>query len=162
MKQALLSVVLQGFLVVGFTAGASAFSSLTIEETRQAGERGEAEAQARLGAIYALGIGVPKDKQEALRWYRLAAGQGHAVAQWNLGLIYIRGDGVPQDFALAAEWLGKAAEQGHANAQYDMGVLYLDGLGMPQDRELAVGWFRKAATNGHQASIEVLMDLGED
>ena len=32
--------------------------------------------------------GVPEDKAEAVRWYRLAAEQGHASAQYNLGVMY--------------------------------------------------------------------------
>lgn len=103
MKRVLPSIAISVFLISFYASGAAAFSIQLVEEVRQAADQGEAEAQTRLGVIYARGIGLPKDKLEAVKWFRLAAGQGNPEAQWNLGLCYIRGDGVPQDFYLAAE-----------------------------------------------------------
>lgn len=54
-------------------------------------------AQAMLGQLYDNGEGVPQDKAEAVRWYRLAADQGNAIAQTNLGVMYALGAGVLQD-----------------------------------------------------------------
>ena len=34
----------------------------------------------RLGACFYFGHGVAKNRQEAIRWYRLAAEQGNSVA----------------------------------------------------------------------------------
>ena len=34
-----------------------------------------------LGDCYQHGVGVPKDQQEALRWYRKAAERGHTQAK---------------------------------------------------------------------------------
>lgn len=51
---------------------------------RLAAEQGYADAQFRLGLMYAEGRGVAKDDAEAVRWYQLAAAQGHAGAQFNL------------------------------------------------------------------------------
>ena len=59
--------------------------------------------------IYDLGLGVPQDAQEALKWYRKAAEQGDASAQLNLGVMYHEGQGVPQDFIRAHMWYNVAA-----------------------------------------------------
>ena len=40
-----------------------------------------AEAQLELGHIYRIGDGVPKDEDEAIKWYRWAANQGHSIAE---------------------------------------------------------------------------------
>src|SRR5437667_11032459 len=56
-------------------------------------ERGDAEAQYRLGVAYDEGRGIAKDDVEAARWYRRAAEQGHGSAQGNLGVMYRRGRG---------------------------------------------------------------------
>ena len=37
-----------------------------------------------MGVCYELGIGVKKDKQEAVKWYRKAAEQGNSSAKNNL------------------------------------------------------------------------------
>ena len=49
--------------------------------------QGNVLAQYRIGYMYANGIGVPKNEEEALKWYRLAADQGYASAQFNLGAM---------------------------------------------------------------------------
>ena len=47
--------------------------------------------------MYSVGRGMPQDKAEAARWYRLAANQGYGSAQTNLGVLYAMGEGVLQD-----------------------------------------------------------------
>ena len=74
-------------------------------------EQGDALAQAYIALMYDLGVGVPEDKKEALKWYRKAAEQGHAKAQFNLGVMYGKGEGVPKDYKEVAKWIRKAAEQ---------------------------------------------------
>ena len=70
-----------------------------------------------LGFRYDLGLGVPQDDAEAVRWYRRAAERGHEVAQYNLGNKYDNGTGVAQNYAEAARWYRLAAEQGHPSKQ---------------------------------------------
>jgi hypothetical protein len=69
---------------------------------------GNAEAQARLGFMYAQGRGVPQNHYVAALWYRCAAGQGYPPAAYMLGLQYDKGQGVPQDYVLAYTWLNLA------------------------------------------------------
>jgi formylglycine-generating enzyme required for sulfatase activity len=121
----------------------------SFEEIRTKAERGDADAQAKLGLMYAKGDGVPKDSTEAAKWYRKAADQGNAKAQCNLGVMYAKGDGVPQDSAEAAGWYRKAADQAYAAAQCNLGVIYATGNGVPKDSAEAVRWFQKAADQGY-------------
>ena len=62
--------------------------------------------------MYENGIGVKKDNDEAVKWYREAAEQGHADAQYNLGYMYEKGLGVKKDKAEAEKWFRKARGQG--------------------------------------------------
>ena len=43
---------------------------------KKSAEFGNAKAQRWLGACYYFGTGIREDKQEAVKWYRLAADQG--------------------------------------------------------------------------------------
>jgi CHAT domain-containing protein/TPR repeat protein len=52
-------------------------------------ERGDAEAQYNLGAMYFYGKGVSQNDVEAAKWFRKAAEQGHAGAYGNFGWILI-------------------------------------------------------------------------
>jgi uncharacterized protein len=58
---------------------------------RKAAEQGNANAQNKLGLMYAFGIGTPKDGAQSLFWYRKAAEQGDASAQFAIGLMYYDG-----------------------------------------------------------------------
>ena len=78
---------------------------------QQRAEQGHADAQSRLGLIYAAGQGVPQDDTEAVRWFRLAAEQGSGNAQNNLGVSYSFERGVPQDYVEAHKWRNLAASR---------------------------------------------------
>ena len=145
---------------------------------REAAERGDIEAQFRLGSIYYQGRGVSLDYSEALKWLRKAAERGHADAQFRLGIIYYQDRGVPLDYSEALKWLRKAAEQGHvdalshelyqqatlreaaeqgdADAQFRLGSIYYEGKEMSQDYSEALKWFRKAAEQGHAGALSRL------
>ena len=53
---------------------------------RPAANRGQAEAQFKVGVMFDQGWGVGKDDRAAAKWYRCAASQGHAKAMFNLGV----------------------------------------------------------------------------
>jgi adenylate cyclase len=73
--------------------------------------RGIASAQYQLAKRYRDGVGVPRNLDQALWWFRAAAEQGDARAQRNLGGRYAQGDGVPRDDREALFWLTLASEQ---------------------------------------------------
>ena len=82
-------------------------------------------AQINLGYIYeTVGIGVPKDNVEAVKWYRMAAEGGSATGQMFLGKLYDGGRGVAADTAEATKWYLKAAKQGHPEAQTSLAFKY--------------------------------------
>ncbi len=99
-----------------FDAGDKAYDradyKTALKEWRPLADFGDAEAQNKLGVLYALGEGVPQDYIEAARWYRRAAEQGHAHAQYNLGIMYSRGLGLPQDYAQALVLFNRSVAQG--------------------------------------------------
>lgn len=123
--------------------------SQEITNLRQKAEKGDADAQARLGLKYALGKEVPKDRAEAAKWYRMAAEQGNAKGQLRLGNAYESGKGVQKDSVEALKLYRMAAEQGYNPAQYYMGEAYRRGnLGLQQDLSIALMWYEKAAAGG--------------
>ncbi len=111
-------------------------------------EKGNADAQARLGFLYYTGNGVPKDYVKAAEWCRKAAEKGDANAQHLLGMMYGDGDGVEKDYTKARGWFLKAAEQGDAVSQSRLAVYCELGVGLPKDSLQAVKWYRKAAEQG--------------
>lgn len=120
-----------------------------IDEVRFQAEKGDADAEAKLGLFYRDGRVLPQDNFEAVYWFRKAAGQGNAFAQANLGQMYENGWGVKQDYAEAGRWYRKAAEQGNVYAQANLGTLYYNGKGVPKNYKEAARWYQKAAEGGH-------------
>ena len=134
------------------------------KELRPLADRGDAEAQYRVGLMYEFGKGFPKDATQAVSWLRKAANQGHAAAQVELGVIYMSGEGVAKDDAQAVSWFRKAAELGSATAQYDLGMMYAKGAGVKVDNTQAVEWLRKSADQGFalaQFDLGVAYENGE-
>jgi TPR repeat protein len=115
---------------------------------RPRAEKGDAEAQYRLGMMTRFGWGVEKDAAAAARWLQRAAENGHALAQSELGTMYRLGRGVPEDAEIAARWLRSAALGGVGIAQLAIGRMYRDGTGVSRDLVEAYAWFTAAGDNG--------------
>lgn len=85
-------------------------NKVDISELHVKAERGDAEAQHRLGTCYASSNGAPQGQDKAIEWFQKAADQGHTFAQLELGFCYDTGNGVHKDNHKAAEWYRKAAK----------------------------------------------------
>ncbi|MEI6846934.1 MAG: tetratricopeptide repeat protein [Chlorobiaceae bacterium] len=136
-------------------------TSQEIQALQLSAEKGNADAQVKLGAMYFLGEGVRQDYAEALKWCRLSANQGNADAQLKVGWMYSNGYGVKQDYAEAVKWYRLSAQQGNANAQYNLGVMYSNGEGVKQDKKIAKEWFGKSCDNGLQQACDEYRKLQE-
>jgi len=98
--------------------------------------------------MYVEGQGVPRDLQEALKYYRKAADQGNALAQFNLGMMYEQNNDT-LSLQEAATWYQQAAEQDYAPAQVNLAVMYVEGQGVRQDFQQALKWYQKAAAQNY-------------
>ncbi|MBK8509465.1 MAG: sel1 repeat family protein [Candidatus Competibacteraceae bacterium] len=124
-----------------YPAGAALLATLS--------DNGHAPAQFRLGFLYRLGFGVPRNPRLAIYWFEKAARQGEVGGQYWLAESYRRGEGVPASPELAFQWFQRLAERGYAPAQYQVALAYADGLGIAKNESSAVGWLRKAVAGGH-------------
>jgi len=121
----------------------SARDKRNFTETLKAARIGVPESQYQVGLMYANGVGVDQDVEQAMSWLRQAAGRGLAAAQYLLGTRYATGSGTAQDDYQAVGWYLKAAEQGHAKALYRLGRL----LDVPA-RDLSQACMARAAERG--------------
>ena len=106
-------------------------------------ELGQSREQFTVGLMYANGVGVDQDFQQALHWYLKAAENGLAAAQYILGSKYAGGIGVRQDLQKAFLWYLRAGEQGHPKALFKLGKLFSS-----PHQDLAANFFHKAAEKG--------------
>jgi TPR repeat protein len=157
-------VVLPGCTLTFAQATQANSKPTRIEELRKRAEAGDPKAQNELGVAYRMGEGVPKDKTEALNWYKKSARQGFADGMFNLGGSYYNGDGVNSDAQLAWAWfmlakIAGSAEAGeavgrisgelsklrNAIAEKQLAGLYQTGTEIPQSDTEAFKWYQKSA-----------------
>ena len=135
-------------------------------------EQGDAIAQYMLGNMYEKGNReVPKDPEEADKWYRrsflcsrLVAEEGQVFAQLFLGRMYKNGIGTSQNHKAAIRWYIRAAAQGDVDAQVALGKMFRNGDGVPQDYGKAIMWHRRAAAQGDrrgQLALGLMYKNGE-
>lgn len=136
----------------------------TLEEARQASERGDykaaleilrtlaekgdPDALANIGNMYAFGRGVEKNLSIAASYWKRAAEKGVGTAIGNIAILYKTGQGgLPKDDALAAAWYKRAAEHRHVPSMITLSSLYMLGEGIEVDRLRALAWAGLAASN---------------
>jgi len=120
----------------------------SVDSIRIVAEKGDADAQYRLGICYEHAKGVAQNLNEAVKWYRKAADQESPVGQYLVGHCYDEGKGVPQDFHEAVKWYRLAADNGNAIAQLNLGNCYFKGEGVTKDLGMAAAFWQKAAQQG--------------
>jgi hypothetical protein len=152
-------------LVAGVPEGLDALKRgdypAAVRELRGPAERGDAEAQYRVGLMYEFGKGYPRDMQQALSWLRRAGTQGHTGAQVELGVLHSGGEGVPANARESVEWFRKAALAGSATGQYNLGLMIAKGEGIARNDAEAMAWFRKAADQG-LALAQFTLGVGQE
>jgi len=77
---------------------------------------GHAEAQYRLGWLYAKGLGLAVNEATAIYWWKQAAGLSHADSLFRLGWAYEHGEGAEKDMAQAMSYYLQAARHGQEDA----------------------------------------------
>lgn len=112
-----------------------------LELARPRAEKGDGAAQTLIAEIYANGLGVRRDLQEAAKWYKKAAEQGIPDAQLQFALLLIEGTVVKPDPDRAFELMRKAAEAGRPLAQFNLAQMLTDQGRLNE----AVQWYEKAA-----------------
>lgn len=104
-------------------------------------------AAALLASLYEEGRGTAKSREEAMRWYRLAADRGEAQAMVALGRLLLQDRG-PEARESAWRWLRQSARLDDRDGQYHLGWL-LAQPGPAHDDAQAYQLFVKSAAQGH-------------
>ena len=116
---------------------------------RREAEKGDAEAQFRLGEVYKKGKIVARDYTEAFKWFERAAEQKYDPAQLALAICYCDGTGVNRDRKKGMTLLSQLSENGMGEATKSLAFRYLIGdRGKGKDVKKAEELFEKAFEQG--------------
>lgn len=119
-----------------------------ISDLQEAGQEGNLMAYWALGKAYKEGNGIDKNKDEAIKWYKLAADKGHLESQKDLGLVY----GGQKPHKEGFRYFLMAAKQGDPFSQVVVADYYAYGhAGIEKNLQQAKYWYEKAITNDEYA-----------
>ena len=109
---------------------------------------GDAQCMSLCGILLA-DEGKTKDKEEALKWLKLAAAKKDGLAEYYLSSLYA-GDyiGKPRP-ALAYKYACLSAKNNYVCGYYQLGFFYEQGIGIKKDYKLAMENYKKALSLGH-------------
>jgi len=111
-------------------------------------EKGNAEAEFKVGEMYETGFGVKQDMKEAEIWINKAAEKGHETANFKLLYWDLEKNGVTSSNKAEFESVQAKAKAGNPQAEYYVGKMYSRGVGVKKDPDQAINWLNKAAFVG--------------
>ena len=109
-------------------------------------EQGDISSQINVGYFYDTGLGVRKNTEEALSWYRRAYRAGSAGAANNIGTIY-RDRGQTQT---ALQWFKRSLKLGDDDSSLEIAKIYLS---RKKQRSSALKYLRIAARSKNVAEV---------
>lgn len=117
---------------------------------------GDAKCQNLLGIWYNKGIGIEKNYELALEWYKKSSEQEYAKAYSNLGDLYYYGEGVGEDLEKAVEYYTIGANLNSPICMYNLAYCYYSGEGVEKDERKAFDLYKKSAELGYCPAQEEL------
>lgn len=125
-------------------------------------EKGNAEAQYKVGEMYETGFGVKKDMAKANDWINKAASQGHEAADFKLLYWDLKKNGVNDANKEKVDALNAKAKAENPHAQYYLGKMLAYGVGVTKDTDKAIDLLNKAALVGILEAEREIVVVRED
>jgi hypothetical protein len=111
-------------------------------------EKGNPEAEFKIGEMYETGFGTAKNMKLAEEWINKAAAQGHEMAKFKLLYWDMRKNGITKANKPQFQDMENKVKNNNAGAELYMGKIYAEGDGVPVDREKALDLYNKATLQG--------------
>lgn len=114
-----------------------------VENVSKTNSPNRSDAQCNLGVCYENGIGVAKDSDEAIKWYRKAAAEKNhdKAAQYALGAICKSGTGAPNNNRAREEGYGDSRlSDGDRNVIYQIVAEKLNEVGRKLEGEIIANY----------------------
>lgn len=107
---------------------------LAFELMKIAADKGNAQAQSKLGAMYRTGFAgqYQNNLLNALHYLELAQKSGVSDASFDMGMIYMQGPRGIRDVDKAMLLLKRASDEGSKKASAALAQFYYDGVGVSQ------------------------------
>lgn len=136
------------------------FKKEQLADIEAAAADNDADACFKLGALYANGLGVKQNSQQARKWLNKALKQQVTAARTLLAWLYLNDESLGKSDGEALQLFLEAAEAGDSDAQCALGDIYLDGAaGIEPDTGAMLQWYNSAARQNHPKAQYMLGKL---
>ncbi|TAA64924.1 tetratricopeptide repeat protein [Shinella sp. JR1-6] len=109
---------------------------------------GDPAAQTLVAEVLDRGLGVKRNREQAMFWYEQAAGGGDPTGMFKYAILLMERSGSREDRTRADELMKKSAELGNASAQFNYAqVLVADSPG-EKGLRAALPYYEKSAEQG--------------
>ncbi len=122
---------------------------LAFELTRRAADLGDVTGQTNLGRHLLEGWGTDPSRDDAIKYWSMAAARRYGPALDALGTLYKRGRHIEPDYPKAIDYYEQAAAVGSSNAMNSLARLYLQGKGVEKDVDKSLEYFQLAIERGN-------------
>jgi len=112
---------------------------------KELADKGDADAEYRVGLMYASGYGIKRDYLESREWIQKASDGGNQDAQTDVASRCISLTPFSCSYAVAFDLLNQAVEGGGFKAEVLLAMMYEHGLATPVNHALAQDLMDKAA-----------------
>lgn len=141
-------------------------------------QQGYVLAQNECGIYYEFGIGVIKDLNKAISYYKMAVTNnfrenknqriakdndntiGLYCAYSNLARCHYFGIGMDVHYGEAFKYYELAANNGCVETQYILGILYYDGINCDKNEIKGIEYLKLASNNGYENARKFLLLIG--
>jgi TPR repeat protein len=120
---------------------------------------GRAIACEKLGDMYGIGIGVPKDANRWASYYGKACDLDEKYKCTMIGVALYNATGVPRDYRMAAAFFQKACDDGEPDGCNWLGYVYENGHGVRPNLSKAAAMYTKACDAGTASGCNNLGNL---
>lgn len=124
-------------------------------------QKGNVEAQFKVGEMYETGFGTKKDMAQARIWIEKANAKGHETAGFKLLYWDLEKNGITKDNKAAVASLKAKANEGNPQAQYYVGKMTAYGVGTKKNTKKGLDWLNKAALVGVLEAEREMVDVRE-
>ncbi len=139
------------------------------KKAQQKARQGDKDSQFFLAFSHLRGLGVPRDYDKALYWFKQAAKQKNDKAYYQLGFMAEKGLGQLPDYRKASAWYKKAIDASQDDASkedaskeentaalFRQGLLYESGKGTTKNIDGALSYFYRAADKNYSPALSKL------
>ncbi|KAI8068944.1 hypothetical protein BDF21DRAFT_425802, partial [Thamnidium elegans] len=120
-------------------------------------EAGHLASKTYIGKMYYDGLGMTKDYNTALIWYKLAADVEEPASQYMIAIMYHEGKvGSNPDYQQALEWYQKSAKNGYISAMKCFALMHFEGQGTAKNHRIALYWFKEAFDKGDSDTVYLI------